>query len=129
MARVASLKWDSQRVIEAAKKAISMHDLAQGVADRAANVAVDTGFMKNSFYIITADGINTYNQTWPSGEYINQEGDEVKREKAPAADLGEYQALIGNAAPYAILHEIENSFLYTSLEAARDRLPHAVKPF
>lgn len=127
---MATLKgWDAQRVINAAKKAISLHDLAQDVADRAASVAVDTGFMKNSFYIRTATGIDTYGATWDSGEYINKEGNMVKREKAPPADLGNYEALIANAAPYAIFLEIENSFLYTSLEAARDRLPRAVKPF
>ena len=125
---VALKGWDSQRVIEAAKKAISMHDLAEDVADRAASVAVDTGFMKNSFYIRTKK-TDTYGSTWDSGEYINKEGDMVKREKAPPADLGDYEALIANAAPYAILHEIENSFLYTALEASRDRLPRAVKPF
>lgn len=121
--------WDAQKVLNMAKEAIALHDLAQDTADRAASVAVDTGFMKNSFYIRTATGIDTYGATWDSGEYTNREGDSVKRKKAPPAELGDHEALIANAAPYAIYLEIENSFLFTALEASRDRLPRIAKPF
>lgn len=128
-------QWNIRLALEEAKKALNIEGLALGIADKAkenifSNNQIDTSFMRESTYIITDEGHNTYGQTWANGDYYGVKSRrDVKREKADEADLGDATALIGVAAVYAIHNEVRDAFLYPALESGADILPRVVRPF
>ncbi|MCB8942544.1 MAG: hypothetical protein H6658_02090 [Ardenticatenaceae bacterium] len=80
-----------------------------------ANDQVDTAFMLNSVYHIGVKG-SSYGQANSSGQYTNKEGQQVKRQMAPEAQLPPgYDALVAVGANYAIFQEMMKSFLYKAL--------------
>lgn len=127
--------WKIKQLLEEAKKALNIEGLAQGIADKTKenitdNAQIDSSFMKESVYIVTDEGANTYGQTWAEGDYYSTKTRrDAKREKAGVADLGDATALIGVAADYAIYNEVKDAFLYPALESGKDILPKVVKSF
>jgi len=127
--------WNIRLLLEEAKKAVNMKDLAQGIADQAqaniqSNNQVDTSFMRESTYILTKEGDSTYSQTMPNGDYFGAKSQRTApREKAPQADLGDADAAVVVGAVYTIYNEIRDPFLYPALESAEAILAQVVKPF
>jgi hypothetical protein len=78
---------------------------------------VDTGFMDASAYVNSQSGLNTFNETWQNGQYVNRQGKLVDRRK-----LGEPEpppangAVVGWAAIYALFVEADRNFIYTALQ-------------
>lgn len=78
------------------------------------NQQIDTGFMRNSVYThVKGQGVGGGTG---SGQFINSEGQLVKRESASPADLGDADAIVGVGAVYAIYQELKQSFLRVPFE-------------
>ena len=70
------------------------------------NGQIDTGFMVNSGYVVTA------NQDGYGSVPVAGQG---ARQRAPEAPRGEHEAIVAFAAEYAIYQELRRSFLYRAL--------------
>lgn len=88
---------------------------------------VDTGFMRNTIYTI-APAASTRSGVWATGKYQNKAGDLVSRRVVDSAPpLAPHTAAVHCAAEYAIYREIQDSFLYRALEAARAVAPGLIQ--
>ena len=70
------------------------------------NGQIDTGFMVNSGYVLSAQS-DSYGSVPSAGS--------GGRAPAPRADRGEDEAVVAFAAEYAIYQELRRSFLYRAL--------------
>lgn len=85
------------------------------------NGQVDTGFMRNSVYAITADGksggVESAIFKGVKSKKTGKIGQARKRTSLSAPELrGEYAAFVGVGADYAVHQEMKNSFLRTSFD-------------
>lgn len=90
-------------------------EIALRVEERAkgnivANDQVDTGFMLNSGYTVSAMGQSTY------GEARQAENRNPKARLMPEVRLGEALAAVAFGAEYAVYQEMLKSFLYRAAE-------------
>ena len=92
------------------------------------NDQIDTGFMVNSVYVVTAED-STYATTKPDGVYSwsprkhDGASGEAHREMAPEAPLPDGKAaLVCVGANYAIFQEMANPFLYPALLAVKSEM-------
>lgn len=81
------------------------------------NGQVDTGFMRNSVYAITASR-NTFNDIDANGEYVSSKTRQtVQRAAEPnPPDPPKGGAIVGVAAEYAVYQEMRQSFLFDAVE-------------
>ena len=110
---VAKLKDADEKILDA----LAMQTLGQARINIRENKQIDTGFMTNSGYVVSARNDN-YNETWPTGEY--------KRTKAPGTSYGELAAkasvrkaiesVVAFGAHYSIFQEMRRSFLYQAVQ-------------
>jgi hypothetical protein len=78
----------------------------------------DTKFLWNSIYVATPDKVT---QVAPDGKYLSTKtGKMVKRESGPIVQPAE-GVHVGVAAEYGIHPELENSFLYKSIDQVAGR--------
>lgn len=91
--------------------------LGQAQVNITQNGQVDTGFLRNSGYVVSEKS-NTFGDTDPSGEYQSRKtGDSVQRNRVDQARTPDDNGVVaGFAADYAIYQEMANSFLFTALE-------------
>ncbi len=89
--------------------------IAQDIID-AAVPPVDTGFLEASAYITSAR-MNTFNQTWDSGQYMSTKGRGIQsRNRAPSPVVaGENVTIVGWGAIYAWHIEDYMPFIYPAL--------------
>ncbi len=84
---------------------------------------IDTGFMINSVYSVTAkNGSSTAGNTWDEGIYPNREGQSVERRKAPEMKPNKGEAIVHVAAEYFMDWELRYSILYGALQEAAAQL-------
>ena len=86
------------------------------------NRQIDTGFMTNSGYVVSAQH-DTHGETWPTGDYPWQPGKHggttgvshgERAEKAPVDTRKE--SAVAFAAHYSIFQEMRRSFLYQAMQ-------------
>jgi len=109
-----------------ALKALAFAMQAQAQANIRSNGQIDTGFMVNSVYVISADG--KAGDNWQSGDYLNESGQTVRRELADQPALGDAAAAVVVGANYAVYQEAENSFLYRAGEQVAGQASGTVEP-
>jgi hypothetical protein len=118
------VNWKTQAVVVRVKKTTNkaLAEIARRIRDQAranieSNGQVDSGFMRDSGYVVTKDGTD-YDQTPASGVYQSgKTGRQVKRTRGDVAPLpADMAAVVGNAASHAIFREVDNSFLYRAAE-------------
>lgn len=84
---------------------------------------IDTGFMINSVYSVTAkNGSSTAGNTWDDGRYPDREGRSVQRHKAPEMKPNKGEAIVHVAAEYFMDWELRYNILYGALVAAAEEL-------
>jgi len=114
-----AVKWYGDEVLLQLKEATAeMLDAAAHLIETEAkiNAAVDTGFMRNSIYVVTPIS-NTYGKTDASGSFQSKkEKRQVERRLAPQANAPEDGAVVVVGAEYAIYEEMHRAFLYPALE-------------
>jgi len=118
------VNWYGERVRAALKDAdekildqLAMQTLGQARINIRENRQIDTGFMTNSGYVVSAQH-DEYSKTWPTGEY--------KRTKEPGTSYGELAAkapvatskesAVAFGAHYSIFQEMRRSFLYQAMQ-------------
>ena len=114
MAKGCEVRW-YEREFEAAMRAVEDEVLDKAAATCAGQTAInirnndqiDTGFMLNSTYMVSAKN-DTYSGVPRTGK---------NREAAPVADRKEHESICAVAANYAIFQEFTQSFLYAALQA------------
>lgn len=85
--------------------------------------AIDTGFMINSVYSVTAkNGSSTAGNTWDDGRYPDREGHIVERHKAPEMKPNKGEAIVHVAAEYFMDWELRYNILYGALVAVANEL-------
>ena len=124
----AQVNWYKHRVTAALEKAtdqildqLAMQTLGQARINIRENRQIDTGFMTNSGYVISAKR-DEHDKTWPTGEYPqNPEhhggtagvSHAVRAEKVQV-DTSE-QSAVAFAAHYAIYQEMRKGFLFPAM--------------
>lgn len=84
---------------------------------------IDTGFMVNTVYSVTAkNGSSTAGNTWAEGFYPNREGQSVERHKAPEMKPNKGEAIVHVAAEYFMDWELRYSILYGALQEVAGQL-------
>lgn len=84
---------------------------------------VDTGFLDASAYVNSSSGLNTYDETWQTGEYLSRHTgrlefrDLIDQPEPPPKD----GAIAGWAAIYAAYVEENTDFIYDALETVASR--------
>jgi len=96
---------------------LAFQTLGQARINIRENKQIDTGFMTNSGYVVSAQQ-DTHSETWPTGDY--------KRTKAPGVSYGERaekapvntkkESMVAFAANYSIFQEMRRSFLYQAMQ-------------
>lgn len=130
----AKVNWYSQRVKVQIDKQVTKPVLdalafqieAQTKVNITDNGQVDTGFMRNSTYVVTPLR-NTHGQTAESGTYPSPKtGQSVQRNAVAAASPPEGGAIVAVAAEYAVYQETKNSFLWRAVETVAGQRADAV---
>ena len=118
------VNWYGNKMVARLKKAdegildkLAMQTLGQARINIRENKQIDTGFMTNSGYVVSARNDN-YSETWPTGTY--------KRTKSPGTAYGELatkasirksiESVVAFGAHYAIHQEMRRSFLYQAVQ-------------
>jgi len=121
------LKWYAENVTLLVGKAedavldkAALQTLAHAQVNIQQNDQIDTGFMLNSGYVVSAES-DTYNDARSEARA------QADREMAPKADLEEGDALVAFGAEYSIYQEASNSFLYRALESVRNEMRGIIK--
>ena len=102
---------------------ISLHAIGLQIVGEAQrnitdNSQVDTGFMRLSGYVHSANGQSTYNETRSSGQLLNRGGSMVERDRAPErSPESDLETIVAFAAAYALFQELRNPFLYPAVES------------
>ena len=123
------VNWYGERVTAVLKDAdekildqLAFQTLGQARINIRENRQIDTGFMTNSGYVISAQR-NTYHQTWPTGEYPWKAGKhggkpgEAYSERASQAPVDtRVESVVAFAAHYSIFLELRRSFLYQAIQ-------------
>jgi hypothetical protein len=112
---MSDVKWYGQRVRGELRDATdaSIRKVALDIEARTKlritdNQQIDTGFMRNSTYTVTRNGVMG---GVSSGVFAGR-----KRESASPAPLGDADAVVGVGAVYAIYQELKKSFLRVAFE-------------
>lgn len=96
------------------------------------NDQVDTGFMMNSVYAVSAER-NDYNQTWSTGNYpwkLEKHGGYAGTtycELAPRVGINKHESACVVGAHYAIYQEMNQTFLYKAFEDTAKRFGAILK--
>ena len=109
-----AVKWYGDEVLLKLKDATAeMIDKAAFLIEGQAkiNAPVDTGFMRNSIYVVTPKS-NTYSAAKGSARSARND-----RDVAPQANPPENGAVVAVGAEYAIYQEMQQAFLYPALES------------
>lgn len=113
------MQWYGQRVrgeVDGATKAAIRKiafDIEAGTkAQITSNQQIDTGFMRNSVYTHTDQGVGGGAK---SGRFASS-GRTVERIAADPASLSGADAIVGVGASYAVYQELKRSFLRVSFE-------------
>lgn len=110
-----------------ALEALAFQIEAQTKVNITENGQVDTGFMRNSTFVLTPDGVQ--GSPDPSGAYMSDRtGKPEERNLAPTASLGDAAAAVCVGAEYAIYQEIQQSFLEKAAEQVVPKAGGIVEP-
>jgi hypothetical protein len=109
-----AISADAARVLD--RVAFSIE--AQAKVNITDNAQVDTGFMRNSVYTVSAQR-NTFASVDATGNYQSRKtGRTVQRAATPnPPDPPEGGAIVGVAAEYAIWQELQQAFLWPAVES------------
>lgn len=126
------LNWFEDEVIARVENAANINGIAYqilalaqvGITDMD---RIDTGFYRNSGYVVEIDGSSNYEETQASGKYSGRSGASQSRERAPQRQPKANHAMVGFAANYAAnLEELDGS-LGRAVQQAGARLQKVVK--
>ncbi len=88
---------------------------------------IDTRFMENSTYYVTRKE-STYETLLPDGMYKSQKtGYMVKRTKLPKLTPKKGEAIVANAAPYFIFHELKFGLMFQAFKVVSSEVETTAK--
>lgn len=112
---MADIEWNGEALLQLIDKGLkaSVDAVAlQVIAEALPDVPVDTGFLRNSGYVV--------------GQNVNTYSDNGEKNEAPAA-VGENEAVAGFSAEYALTIEINDPYLHPALERVQTQVPSILK--
>lgn len=115
--------WDEAGIEQLKQLAGEFIDTKALEIGAAADPPVDTGFLRNSVYLISSR-MNSFDQIWESDYYTSTKGHGlVPRERvdSPEPPPDEYGAVVGWAATYAWWLEDMQPFIYPAVLSVAER--------
>ncbi len=129
-----TVRWHGDEVRRKLRAALEdlQEEILLGIAKQSeenviGNNQIDTGHMKQSFYIVSPRQ-NTYRLTHPPGIYWGVKSRAfVKRERAPEITPAPGTSIVANSAPYALYPELRQSFMFIAALQVRKEMRNMVK--
>jgi hypothetical protein len=116
--RLGHVAWNERELIAEIKK-LELEQIDKMALEviAASQEPVDTGFLAASAYVNSSSGLNTFEETWQDGRYLNRTGRMVNRIKRTAPEPPPLNgAVAGWAASYAFYVNENTDFIYEALQ-------------